>query len=330
MMRGALLALAAAAAAAGGPPRDATCAAVRGYAGPRIVVVGDVHGDADALREVLAAAGLSPRGPGACAWSGGNATLVQIGDVVDRGPASAAALACLRRLAEAAPRAGGAVVRLVGNHELMWAGGNFRYAHANDRGAAGAAVREWRADVLAGRVVGAASLGPYLFVHAGLRPELLAFYRRGGEATATAADLAALVARRVADAVRDCGASEACAFSGPLFRAGADRGGTGVGGAFWTDWAALRAARLPAAVVQVVGHTVADCDARADGACEPIRARADLAAVVVDAGLSRAYHSNRAYLDARPGGALVARWLATGGAWRSRDLARACRPTPAP
>lgn len=90
----------------------------------RVIVVGDLHGDYAAYREIMAAAGLSDREG---RWTGGRATLVQMGDIVDRGPHSLAIIADLRELARRAPRQGGQVIVLIGNHEAMNAMGDLRY-----------------------------------------------------------------------------------------------------------------------------------------------------------------------------------------------------------
>lgn len=113
------------------PPGQETCGHIRGYSGPRLVVVGDLHGDYEALADTLTAAGvIADR---SCdAWVGGDATLVQMGDVVDRGPDGKRCNECLRFLQGAAAPFGGSVVRLVGNHELMWAQNVFRYAHDSE------------------------------------------------------------------------------------------------------------------------------------------------------------------------------------------------------
>ena len=90
----------------------------------RIIVVGDLHGDYAAYRDILAAAGVSRREG---RWSGGQTTLVQMGDIVDRGPQSLAIISDLRELAADAQRHGGRVIVLLGNHEAMNAMGDLRY-----------------------------------------------------------------------------------------------------------------------------------------------------------------------------------------------------------
>ena len=85
-------------------------------------------------------------------------------------------------------------MRLAGNHELMWAEGVFRYAHENDRATREKAVAAWRADVLAGVVVGARAFPPFLVTHAGFRSALLNNYR-----PTRAADLAAAVSAALVD-----------------------------------------------------------------------------------------------------------------------------------
>lgn len=82
----------------------------------RIVAIGDIHGAYDGFVGILQSAGLidSKR-----QWSGGNAVLVQTGDVFDRGTGVRDALDLLMRLEDEARRAGGRVESLLGNHEMM-------------------------------------------------------------------------------------------------------------------------------------------------------------------------------------------------------------------
>jgi hypothetical protein len=90
----------------------------------RIVAVGDLHGDYAAWLDIARDAGLiDSHGR----WAGGRTTLVQLGDVVDRGPDSLKIVRSLQELQKEAPRAGGRVVVLLGNHEAMNLLGDNRY-----------------------------------------------------------------------------------------------------------------------------------------------------------------------------------------------------------
>ena len=90
----------------------------------RIVAVGDLHGDFDAWIAIARAAGLIDARNH---WSGGSTTLVQLGDVTDRGPNSLKIIRNLQQLAREAPRRGGKVVTVLGNHEAMNLLGDLRY-----------------------------------------------------------------------------------------------------------------------------------------------------------------------------------------------------------
>jgi hypothetical protein len=90
--------------------------AARQPAPPRIVAVGDIHGDYAAFTGILRTAGLADE---AGAWSGGDAVLVQTGDYLDRGADARQVMDYLRGLEPAAAKAGGRVHVLLGNHETM-------------------------------------------------------------------------------------------------------------------------------------------------------------------------------------------------------------------
>jgi hypothetical protein len=104
----------------------ATLAAQPGQAAQpqRIVAVGDLHGDYNAWRQIALRAHLIDRRNH---WAGGSTVLVQAGDIVDRGPDSLKIIRSLRKLQAEAPRSGGRVVVLVGNHEAMNMIGDLRY-----------------------------------------------------------------------------------------------------------------------------------------------------------------------------------------------------------
>lgn len=90
----------------------------------RLVAIGDIHGDLAAARSALKAAGAIDDKD---AWIGGALVIVQTGDVLDRGDDEKAIFDLLFKLEGEAKAAGGAVILLIGNHELMNAAGDFRY-----------------------------------------------------------------------------------------------------------------------------------------------------------------------------------------------------------
>ncbi len=94
---------------------------------PRIIAIGDLHGDLDATRRALLLAGAIDSND---RWSGGDLVVVQTGDQLDRGNDEQAVIDLFDRLSREAPRTGGAVYSLNANHELMNAAGDFRYVTA--------------------------------------------------------------------------------------------------------------------------------------------------------------------------------------------------------
>jgi len=124
----------------------------------RLVALGDLHGDLGATRAALRAAGAIDGGD---RWVGGDLVVVQTGDVLDRGDDERAILDLIARLETEARAAGGAVVMLLGNHELMNAAGDFRYVtpaglHAFDD-VPGAAAPSGAPEAMRSRL---AALGP--------------------------------------------------------------------------------------------------------------------------------------------------------------------------
>jgi hypothetical protein len=90
----------------------------------RIVAIGDVHGAFDTFVSILREAGLMNN---KAQWSGGNTILVQIGDVLDRGPDSRKAMDLIMSLQKQAPKQKGKMIVLLGNHEIMNLIGDLRY-----------------------------------------------------------------------------------------------------------------------------------------------------------------------------------------------------------
>ncbi|HEX7082285.1 MAG TPA: metallophosphoesterase [Gammaproteobacteria bacterium] len=95
----------------------------------KIVVVPDIHGAYSELVALLEATDLVDAN---LDWIGGDATLVTLGDLVDRGAGSRKVLDLLMRLQRRAAEQGGAVHVLLGNHELMNLTGDLRYVSQAD------------------------------------------------------------------------------------------------------------------------------------------------------------------------------------------------------
>lgn len=137
----------------------------------RIVALGDVHGDFERMQRAIRGAGLIDDN---LHWAGGDTTLVQLGDILDRGDAERECWSLLQQLREEAPASGGQVVCLLGNHEIMNVMGvadpfihaSGRTAFGPDRTAAWAPGGELATALADCPVV--AIIGDSAFVHAGL------------------------------------------------------------------------------------------------------------------------------------------------------------------
>ncbi|MDB4980390.1 MAG: putative serine/threonine phosphatase, partial [Myxococcales bacterium] len=146
-----------------------------------LYAISDVHGGYDRMVALLVQHHLiaaAPATPADVVWSGGNATLIVVGDMIDKGPKSLEVVDFFVALQTSAQASGGKVIVTLGNHEA-----EFLYDPANDKAeksdgvrtemqqlgvdpiavASGADPRgQWLRDLpFAGRV------GQWLFAHAG-------------------------------------------------------------------------------------------------------------------------------------------------------------------
>lgn len=94
-----------------------------------VVAIADVHGDFDDFVAILQRAGLTDKENH---WAGGKTTFVQVGDLLDRGPNSRKVMDLMMALDQEAGQAGGRVVSLLGNHEMMNIMGDLRYVTPAD------------------------------------------------------------------------------------------------------------------------------------------------------------------------------------------------------
>jgi hypothetical protein len=86
---------------------------------PRLLAVGDVQSNHAPLMALLSAAGYAIEREGLPVWTAGDSTLLFLGDLLDGGTQPAEVLWLAMRLHEQAAAAGGRVVLVQGNHEMM-------------------------------------------------------------------------------------------------------------------------------------------------------------------------------------------------------------------
>src|SRR5712671_8037328 len=110
-----------------------TLSAVTAWPGPAkapaesresVVAIADVHNDFDDFVAILRRTGLTDKRNH---WTAGKTTFVQTGDLLDRGPKPREVMDLMMALEKEAAQAGGRVVSLLGNHEVMNVMGDLRY-----------------------------------------------------------------------------------------------------------------------------------------------------------------------------------------------------------
>lgn len=95
----------------------------------RVVVIGDLNAQFTILQRFLIGMKLMKKNG---AWCGGRTVLVQMGDIPNRGSASRASMELMIRLRPEALAAGGDVLWLLGNHEVMSVLGHEAYVTADE------------------------------------------------------------------------------------------------------------------------------------------------------------------------------------------------------
>ena len=257
----------------------------------RRIVIGDVHGEFDGLREILLHAGLINDRD---SWTGGESLLIQVGDVIDRGPRSLECVGLLRSLQSQAREAGGQVVRLCGNHELMLLQGDYRYANFSDPATL---AREIRDEVSAETIAASFSDGSRLYTHAGLRSEVrIEVQDHAGAKIAvgrlTREDLKQLSARL--NSIFISSLQDGDLESHPIFHVDHVRGGShDVGGIFWGDYSRIEKSDHAYDIPQIFGHTPTGKSS--------VNQSRGLKLINIDTGMCQIFGGNRVYLEIGPG-----------------------------
>lgn len=144
---------------------------------PRLIAVGDLHGDLTNAKEILKFVQVID-----CDghWIAGRDTVIQVGDVLDRGPHGHEIIDFFDVLRKEAAASGGEFIQLLGNHELMNMQGDVKFVNPRSAEVFGGMERLKDAfdpvsgaygSHLANSLDTAVIRNRTLFVHAGLLPE---------------------------------------------------------------------------------------------------------------------------------------------------------------
>ena len=260
----------------------------------RRIVVGDIHGELDGLREILIHSGLINCQDN---WSGGNSLLIQTGDVIDRGTFSLECVDLLKKLQAEAVGAKGVVVRLCGNHELMLIQNDFRYVNFSDPVSL---VSQLKVEIGKGNVLASYSDGDRLYSHAGLRSAirnaLVAEMKSENPNINDDVDLFQLT-NHINNIFRGFVVSGDLVHH-PIFHVGFERGGdASVGGIFWCDFSEISPSMEAWKIPQIFGHTPTMSN--------HVKSAHGLKLIDIDAGMCRVYGGARVYLEITQEGHLL-------------------------
>lgn len=212
----------------------------------KLFAVGDVHGQFEPFVKILRHAKLINAQHH---WCGGHNRLVQMGDILDRGPFSLKVAALLEQLQAEALASGGEVIRLVGNHELELMMENYLICEFN-RELAAQIRGKLIGQVLAGDLKAAYAYKGFLFTHAGVTRKLMRIFKLQLD-DPNAANLAILMNLIFKESIKHT------FFKHPIFNISISRRGPDrFGGIFWEDLEDLLTSYPQGSPLwQVIGHT---------------------------------------------------------------------------
>ncbi|NGX48542.1 MAG: Bis(5'-nucleosyl)-tetraphosphatase, symmetrical [Candidatus Anoxychlamydiales bacterium] len=253
-----------------------------------IFVFGDIHGELDGFKEnLLHAKVIDERGNLNKDFKD---IVIQMGDVIDRGPKSKEAWAFLQKLQEKAnPRQ---IIRLLGNHELMLLQGDYRFANYPEPEKL---AKEIKKDILAGKVQLSYFDDMRLFTHAGLRSSIKTHLiseikEKKKIENVSEQDITNYMNELLKEAVKKD------KYDHPIFRVSESRGGEHeIGGPLWDDVSDLMKSVHARDIPQVIAHN----PPRRYSDDAPIRITDSLRLINVDAGLCEDYGGHKAYVKIR-------------------------------
>lgn len=266
-----------------------------------IFVLGDVHGELDGFKDNLKEGKVLD---GLGNWARGNTSiLVQMGDVIDRGPKSLEAFDFLDKLQSQAEANGGKVIRLLGNHEAMILQRNYAYALAS-----GLTIEQCEKlrekiirDINSGKVILSWTDGEWLYTHAGcrsvvresLKREILSerngFLGLGCLIRSQDVTLDDIVKHLNSILKRAVNSND---YSHDVFKVGKSRGGQSpYGGVLWADDQEILASQHAKDLKQIRAHNPPRPNE------EPIRITPSKRLINADAGLCKKLGNNNAFVQ---------------------------------
>lgn len=242
-----------------------------------LMVLSDAHGFYHSLSAVLIHAGLIDPDLN---WTGKNTILIQMGDIIDRGPDHKAIDILLNYLQIQAKKEKGQVVRLLGNHELEILKKNYFVT----------TMPYWEItpfreklikDILKGKIIAAWAARGFLFTHSGCTDALFKVLKKDLPAKITPQNMAKLLNKILIESVKKED------FSHPIFYVSKARGGLDpFAGIFWADLNELLLNHATCPFKQIVGHTMVP----------QIIISPDKKVIGVDVGMPRVFEGTFEYL----------------------------------
>jgi hypothetical protein len=220
--------------------------------------------------------------------------------VIDRGAYSLPAIELLRKLQKEAISAGGEVIRLCGNHELMVLQHNFNYAklYITDPDSLLAELIE---EIGQGYLRASYTDGERLYTHAGLRSAIRDILMAEMKSVKPQSKSSKINLLKLSDHInktfRDC-VEKGDLDNHPIFHIGHDRwGSAAVGGIFWCDFKSTSASAEAWVIPQIFGHSPSRKNS--------LNTAHGLKLIDVDAGMHHGYGGARVYIEITPEGQLL-------------------------
>lgn len=253
-----------------------------------IFVFGDVHGTLEGFKENLRKAKIIDDNDN---WIGGTAIVVQVGDVLDRGPKPKEAFDYLSELQKKALKNDGQVIRLLGDHELMFIQKKYDYAYPMKNEDCEELTDKILKDIKDKNIILSWTDGQRIYSHAGIRYSLrkqlkneISEKQKKGKKQITYSDMTKEMNDILINAVNSN------KFDHNLFKIREIRGGNGEGGPLGEDFDQLTLSQKANKIPQVVGHTPP-----LNNPSDSIRIRGNL--ICVDAGLAAYYGGQNAFIQ---------------------------------